>query len=84
MGRHMHSRGRGTAAGTHNLPPCPIIHFKTYLSFGRSDVIHGTILAFAQWPTWPTLGGCLRLGGIAQHGAPILSWRRSATALRHG
>jgi hypothetical protein len=25
-------------------------------------VIHGTILAFAQWPTWPTLGGCLRLG----------------------
>jgi hypothetical protein len=29
-------------------------------------VIHGTILAFAQWPT---LGGCLRLGGIARHGA---------------
>jgi hypothetical protein len=29
-------------------------------------VIHGTILAFAQWPTWPTLAGCRRLGGIAR------------------
>ena len=66
----------------------------TYLSFGKSDVIHGTILAFAQWPTWPTLGGCLRLGGIARHGARARSggalrqalfiWRRSVTALRHG
>jgi hypothetical protein len=39
---------------------------RTCLSFGKSDVIHGTILAFAQWPT---LGGRLRLGGIARHGA---------------
>jgi hypothetical protein len=41
-------------------------------------VIHGTILAFAQRPTWPTLGGCLQLGGIARHGARA----RSGGALR--
>ena len=93
----MRSRGRGTGAGTH-LPPCPIVLLATYLSFGKSDVIHGTILAFAQRPTWPTLGGCLRLavsrgtalGAIRRRitasrcSSPTLSWRRSVTALRHG
>ena len=30
------------------LPPCPITLFDNYLTFGKSDVIHSTILAFAQ------------------------------------
>ena len=33
------------------LPPCPIIPSARYLSFGKSDVIHGTISAFALWPS---------------------------------
>jgi len=33
------------------LPPCPIIPSARYLSFGKSDVSHGTISAFAPLPS---------------------------------
>jgi hypothetical protein len=51
------------------LPPCPIILLGPYLSFGKSDVIHGTILAFAQWPSDGPRLADLGRGGPRAEGA---------------